>query len=236
MAGARAGAIVRQQQRQCQSLMRMRKGEVSSKNMYMTWLPIRGATKWNTADWSDGACRGVCMSARGAMKWDKAERSDSDGACRGASCMSVREATKWNTEDPLDGACRGTRKSVSGATKWNTADQSNGACRGVRTSEEDYHAENGAHQLNLLLLNKLSSIFVFVITYHAARQIIERPCHLLSHAVHNSKLTTLPQSKRRWQPSWQRMLEARQIIERLAKDHVTVTLFQNMTWFILGYA
>ena len=164
MAGARAGAIVRQQQRQCQSLMRMRKGEVSSKNMYMTWLPIRGATKWNTAD------------------------------------------------------------------------QSNGACRGVHTSEEEYHAENGAHQLNLLLLNKLSSIFVFVITYHAARQIIERPCHLLSHAVHNSKLTTLPQSKRRWQPSWQRMLEARQIIERLAKDHVTVTLFQNMTWFILGYA
>jgi len=164
------------------------------------------------------------------------KRSDSDGACRGASCMSVREATKWNTEDPLDGACRGTRKSFSGATKWNTADQSNGACRGVRTSEEEYHAENGAHQLNLLLLNKLSSIFVFVITYHAARQIIERPCHLLSHAVHNSKLTTLPQSKRRWQPSWQRMLEARQIIERLAKDHVTVTLFQNMTWFILGYA
>ena len=38
--------------------------------------------------------------------------------------------------------------------------------RGVRTSEEKYHAENGAHQLNLLLLNKLSSIFVFVITYH----------------------------------------------------------------------
>jgi hypothetical protein len=43
----------------------------------------------------------------------------------------------------------------------------------------------------------LSSIFVFVITYHAARQIIERPCHLLLHAMHNSKLTSLPQSKRR---------------------------------------
>ena len=82
----------------------------------------------------------------------------------------------------------------------------------------------------------ISSNFVFPVTYHTARQIIKRPCHLLSHAVHNSKLTTLPQSKRRWQPSWQRMLEARQIIERLAKDHVTVTLFQNMTWFILGYA
>jgi hypothetical protein len=62
---------------------------------------------------------------------------------------------------------------------------------------EERHAENGAHHLNILLLNHFSSNFVFVITYHAARQIIERPCHLLSHAVHNSKLTTLPQSKRR---------------------------------------
>jgi hypothetical protein len=51
--------------------------------------------------------------------------------------------------------------------------------------------------VHLLLLNHFSSNFVFVITYHAARQIIERPCHLLSHVVHNSKLTTLPQSKRR---------------------------------------
>jgi hypothetical protein len=59
------------------------------------------------------------------------------------------------------------------------------------------HAENGAHHLNLLLLNNFSSNFVFVITYHAARQIIERPCHLFSHVVHNSKLTTLPQSQRR---------------------------------------
>jgi len=53
--------------------------------------------------------------------------------------------------------------------------------------------------LIFLLLNHFSSTFVFVITYHAARQIIERPCHLLSHVVHNSKLTTLPQSKRRCQ-------------------------------------
>jgi hypothetical protein len=44
------------------------------------------------------------------------------------------------------------------------------------------------HQLNLLLLNKLSSIFVFVITYHAARQIIERPCHLLSPAVQKQQV------------------------------------------------
>jgi hypothetical protein len=62
---------------------------------------------------------------------------------------------------------------------------------------EEQHAENDAHHLNLLLLNHFSSNFVVVITYHAARQIIERLCHLLSHAVHNSKLTTLPQSQRR---------------------------------------
>ena len=96
MAGARAGAIVQQQQRQCQSLMRMRKGEVSSKNMYMTWLPIRGATKWNTADWSDGACRGVCMSARGAMKWDKAERSEAP--CMSVSKVKYRRPIGWGMQ------------------------------------------------------------------------------------------------------------------------------------------
>ncbi len=116
-------------------------------------------------------------------------------------------------------------------------DQLDGACRGVRTRlSEEQHAENGAHHLNLLLLNHFSSNFVFVITYHAARQIIERPCHchLLSYAAYNSKLTTLPQSQRRWQPSWQRILEARQIIKRLTKD--PVTLFHNISLFILEHA
>jgi len=51
----------------------------------------------------------------------------------------------------LDGACRGARTSVRGAT----------------------HRENGTHHLNFLLLNHFSSNFVFVITYHTARQIIE---------------------------------------------------------------
>jgi hypothetical protein len=97
----------------------------------MAWTPISGATKWNTADWSDGACRGVRMSVRGATKWDTADGSD--GACRGV-CMSVSVATKWNTADPLDGACRGACKFVSGATKWNTADQSDGPCRGAHPS------------------------------------------------------------------------------------------------------
>jgi hypothetical protein len=73
-----------------------------------------------------------------------------------------------------------------------------GHAEGSARLSEEQHAENGAHHLNLLLLNHFSSNFVFVITYHAAaRQIIERPCHLLSHVVYNSKLTTLPQSKRR---------------------------------------
>ena len=48
----------------------------------------------------------------------------------------------------------------------------------TRLSEEQ-HAENGVHHLNLPLLNNFCSNFVFFITYHAARQIIERPCHLL---------------------------------------------------------
>ena len=105
-----------------------------------------------------------------------------------------------------------------------------GHAEGCTCLSEEQHAENGAHHLNLLLLNNFCSNFVFVITYHAARRIIERPCHLLSHAVNNSKLTTLPQSH----PSWQSILEARWIIERLAKD--PVSLFHNMTWFILGHA
>jgi hypothetical protein len=52
--------------------------------------------------------------------------------------------------------------------------------------------------------------------------------------MYNSKLTTLLQSQRRRQQSWQRILEARQIIERLAKD--PVTLFHNMPLFIFGHA
>jgi hypothetical protein len=78
-----------------------------------------------------------------------------------------------------------------------------GHAEGRACLSEEQHAENGAHHLNVLLLNNFSSNFEFVITYHAARQIIERPCHLLSHAVNNSKLTTLPQSQPK--PSWQRI-------------------------------
>jgi hypothetical protein len=72
-----------------------------------------------------------------------------------------------------------------------------GHAEGCARLLEEQHAENDGHHLNLSLLNNFSSNFVFVITYHAAIQIIERPCHLLSRAVQNSKLTTLPQSQRR---------------------------------------
>ena len=55
-----------------------------------------------------------------------------------------------------------------------------GHAEGRTHLSEEQHAENGAHHLNLLLLNNFCSNFVFVIvTYHAARQIIEGPCHLL---------------------------------------------------------
>ena len=55
-----------------------------------------------------------------------------------------------------------------------------GHAEGCTCLSAEQHAENGAHHLNFLLLNHFSSNFLFDITYHAARQIIERPCHLLS--------------------------------------------------------
>jgi hypothetical protein len=153
----------------------------------------------------------VCQR-RDEVKYGRPIRRDWTGHAEGRACLSA----EWRSE---------IRQ-----TNWT------GHAEGRARLSEEQHTENGVHHLNFLLLNHFSSNFVFVITYHAARRIIERPCHLLSHVLHNSKLTTLPQSKRRWQPSWQRILEARQIIERLAKDPVTVTLFHNMTWFILGHA
>ena len=163
------------------------------------------------------------------------QQTDLTGHAEGHVCLSEKRRREKRQTDWTGHAEGRTCLSAEWRSEIRQTNWTGHAVGRTRLSEEQ-HAENGAHHLNLLLLNHFSSNFVFVITYHAARQIIDRPCHLLSHAVHNSKLTTLPQSKRRWQPSWQRMLEARQIIERLAKDHVTVTLFQNMTWFILGHA
>jgi hypothetical protein len=125
---------LRQQQRQCRSLVRMRKG-VSQQQEHVNGVSANqrnGEVKYGRPIWW-GMQRGahVCQSVRGATKWDTADWSD--GACRRA-CMSVREETKWNTPDWLDGACRGTCMSVSGAMKWNRADQLDGACRVVHMS------------------------------------------------------------------------------------------------------
>ncbi len=207
---------------------------------WQTLIKVEGTTKWNTADRSDGACRGVRMSVRGAhvcqrsdMKWDR--QTDLTGHAEGHVWLSEKQRSKKRETDWTGHAEGCACLSAEWRSEIRQTNLTGHAVRRARLSEEQ-HAENGAHHLNLLLLNHFSSNFVFVITYHTARQIIERSCHLLSHAVHNSKLTKLPQSKRRWQPSWQRILEARQIFERLAKDLVTVTLFHNMTWFILGHA
>ena len=196
----------------------------------MAWAPISGAAKWNTADRSDGACRGVRMSVRVSEgRRSEIQQTDLTGRAEGHACLSEKRQSEIRQTD-WTGHAEG--RACLSAERWSEIGQTNwtGHAEGCTCLSEEQHTENGAHHLNLLLLNNFSSNFVFVITYHAARQIIERPCHLLSHAVNNSKLTALPQS----QPSWQRILEARRIIERLAKD--PVTLFHNMTWFILGHA
>jgi hypothetical protein len=67
MAGTSAGAI-RAEQRQCQSLMRMRKG-VSQQQEHVNGVNTNQSQRSdNTADRSDGACRGVRMSVRGATR------------------------------------------------------------------------------------------------------------------------------------------------------------------------
>jgi len=73
------------------------------------------------------------------------------GHAEGCTCLSEkRQSKKWQTD-------------------WTGHAE---VC--ARLSEEQ-HTENGAHHLNFSLLNHFSSNFVFVITYHTARQIIERP-------------------------------------------------------------
>jgi hypothetical protein len=163
----------------------------------MAWTPIKGATKWNTADQSDGACRGTHMSERGATKWDTAD--DLTGHAEGLVCLSEKRRSEKRQTD-WTGHAEGC--TCLSAELWSEIRQTNwtGHAEGRARLSEEQHTENGVHHLKFFLLNHFSSTFVFVITsYHAARQIIERPCHLLSHVVHNSKLTTLLQSKRRCQ-------------------------------------
>jgi hypothetical protein len=115
------------------------------------------------------------------------------GHAEGHACLSEKRWSETRQTDPT-GHAEG--RACLSAERRSEIRQTNlmGHPEGCAYLSEEQH-----HHLNLLLLNHFSSNFVFVITYHAARQIIERPCHLLSHAVYNSKLTTLLQSQRRWQ-------------------------------------
>jgi hypothetical protein len=120
-------------------------------------------------DWTGHAEGHACLSEK---RQSEIRQTDQTGHAEGCACLSAE------------------RQSEIQQTNWT------GHAEGCAHLSEKRHTENGAHHLNLLLLNHFSSNFVFVITYHAARQKNERPRHLLSHAVHNSKLTTLLQSQR----------------------------------------
>jgi len=136
--------LLRQQQRQCKSLVRMRKGVSQQQEN------ING------------------MNANQRSNEVKNGRPIWRGMQRGAH---VCQRSKGHAEG---------RASLSAERQSETrqTNQTGHAAGRTRLSEEQ-HAENGVHHLNLLLLNNFCSNFVFVITYHAARQIIERPCHLL---------------------------------------------------------
>jgi len=123
---------------------------------------------------------------------EQLRQTDLMGHAEGLACLSEKRRseirqTHWTGHAEGCASLSGERRSEIQQTN-----QTGHAAERTRLSEEQ-HADNGMHHLNLLLLNNFCSNFVFVITYHAARQIIERPCHL----VNNSKLTTLPQSQRR---------------------------------------
>jgi len=116
------------------------------------------------------------------------------GHAKGHACLSEKRRSEIRQTDQTGHAeGRACLSAERQSEIWQT--NRTGHAEGHARLSEEQHAENGTHHLNLLLLNHFSFNFVFVITYHAARKIIERPCHLLSHAVHNSKLTTLPQSQ-----------------------------------------
>jgi hypothetical protein len=106
-------------------------------------------------------------------------QTDRTGHAEGHACLSeqqrseIRQTDRTGHEEGC--ACLSAeRRSEIRQTNWT------GHAEGRTRLSEKQHAENGVHHLNLLLLNHFCSNFVFVITYHTARQIIERPCHLLS--------------------------------------------------------
>ena len=94
------------------------------------------------------------------------------GHAEGHVCLSEKERseirqTNWTWHAKGHACLSAERRSEIRQTDWT------GHVEGRAHLSEEQHAENGAHHLNLLLLNHFSSNFVFVITYHAARPIIE---------------------------------------------------------------
>ena len=108
--------------------------------------------------------RGAHICQRSDTKCDR--QTDLTGHTEGHVCLSEKRRSEKRQTDWTGHA---EERSEIQQTNWT------GHAVGRTRLSEEQHAENGAHHLNLLLLNHFSSNFVFVITYHAARQIIERP-------------------------------------------------------------
>jgi hypothetical protein len=98
----------------------------------------RNDTKWDRQTNLTGHAEGhVCLSEKW---WSEKRQTDWTGHAEGHACLSA----EWRSE---------IRQ-----TNWT------GHAVGHARLSEEQHAENGAHHLNLLLLNHFSSNFVFVVT------------------------------------------------------------------------
>ena len=107
------------------------------------YLSEEGQSEIRQTDWMGHAEGHACLSEK---QRSEIRQTDRTGHEEGCACLSAeRQSEIWQTN-------------------WT------GHAEGHARLSEAQHAENGAHHLNLLLLNHFSSNFVFVITYHAARQ------------------------------------------------------------------
>jgi hypothetical protein len=106
-------------------------------------------------------------------------QTDLTGHAEGHACLSEKRRSEIRQTHRTGHAEEPASLSAERRSEIRQTNQTGHAEERTRLSEEQ-HAENSVHHLNLLLLNNFCSNFVFVIvTYHAARQIIEGPCHLL---------------------------------------------------------
>jgi len=194
MAGTRAGAIMAAAKTVSKSHENEKRRKSAARTC--TWRECQSGEQRSEIRQTDmtGHAEGCACLSEGQRS--EIRQNDLMGHAEGHACLSEkRQSEIWQTH--WTGHAEG--RACLSAERRSEIRQTNrtGHTEGCTHLSEEQHAENGAHHLNLLLLNNFSFNFVFVITYHAVRQIIERPCHLLYHALHNSKLTTLPQSKRR---------------------------------------